>query len=55
MNKLERFKQLKNVLMFEAEKEKEIRTDIVGKINRNSLQKHDHNSMVQNHGEGKIL
>lgn len=55
MNDLGHFKQLKNILLFEAEKEKEIRSDLANKINKNSLKKHELGDMTGIGGDGGAL
>jgi len=42
MYKNRRFKQLKNILSFESETEKEIRSDVGGKIIKNSARVFEH-------------
>lgn len=45
-------KQLKNLLMLEAETEKEIRTDITDRITKNSMKTHDSSNFTISDGDG---
>lgn len=45
-------KQLKNLLMLEAETEKEIRTDITDRITKNSMKTHGNSNLMISDSDG---